>query len=231
MHMHTPDDHHAAGKADDPACGCDAAKDGPVADPKYRRILWIALFGNALMFCIEVIGGVTANSASLMADAIDFFGDSVSFAVSLAVLSMALVWRARTALVKGLFMACYGLGILALTVWNLFHAVVPHATTMSIIAIAAFGVNLGVALLLYRYRAGDANMRSVWLCSRNDALSNLAILAAAAGVFGTGSAWPDLLVAAIMATLGLTGGISVIRHARSELVNVPGSLAKAHHAH
>ncbi len=197
--------------------GCAASADGPVNDPKYRRILWIALIGNAVMFLVEIIGGVTANSVSLMADAIDFFGDSVSFAVSLAVLSMALVWRARTALVKGIFMAGYGLGILALTLWNIWHGTVPEAATMTIIGIAAFIVNLGVALLLYRYRGGDSNMRSVWLCSRNDALGNLAIIAAAAGVFGTGTAWPDLFVAAVMATLGLTAGISVIRHARDEI--------------
>jgi Co/Zn/Cd efflux system component len=209
MHNHaTPDEH---------ACGCAAAAQGPVADPVYRRILWIALFGNALMFLLEITGGLSAKSASLLADAIDFFGDSVSFAVSLAVLSMALVWRARAAFLKGIFMTLYGVGVLALTIWNMLHGVVPEAKIMTAIGIAAFAVNLCVALLLYRYRAGDANMRSVWLCSRNDAFSNLAIVAAAAGVFGTGTAWPDLLVAAVMATLGLTAGISVIRQARTEL--------------
>ncbi len=197
--------------------GCAASAAGPVKDPEYRRILWIALIGNAVMFLVEIIGGVTANSVSLLADAIDFFGDSVSFAVSLAVLSMALVWRARTALIKGIFMAGYGVGILALTVWNIWQGTVPDAATMTVIGIAAFIVNLGIALLLYRYRSGDSNMRSVWLCSRNDALSNLAIIAAAAGVFGTGTAWPDLCVAAVMATLGLTAGVSVIRHARDEI--------------
>ncbi len=218
MHNHgTATGHHAAGKADSHDCGCAAAKDGPVADPAYRRILWIALAGNALMFLVEIIGGVTSNSVSLLADAIDFFGDSMSFAVSLAVMSLALMWRARTALVKGLFMAGYGISILALTVWNMMHGVVPQAATMTIIGIAAFIVNLGVALLLYQYRSGDANMRSVWLCSRNDALSNLAIIAAAAGVFGTGSAWPDLIVAAVMAILGMTAGVTVIRHARADL--------------
>jgi Co/Zn/Cd efflux system component len=222
--MHTPVsplEHHAAGTpeshVDAHACGCAAAANGPVADPKYRRILWIALAGNAAMFFVEIIGGVTANSASLLADAIDFFGDSLSFALSLAVLSMALVWRARVALLKGVSMTLYGAGILALTVWNYLHGVVPEPATMTIIGAVAFVVNLGVALLLYRYRTGDANMRSVWLCSRNDALSNLAIIAAAAGVFGTGTAWPDLIVAAFMATLGLTAGVSVIRHARDDL--------------
>jgi Co/Zn/Cd efflux system component len=218
--MHNPAtavDHHAAGKADDHACGCAAAQNGPVAESGYRRILWIALIGNALMFFVETIGGLTAQSTSLMADAIDFFGDSLSFAVSLFVLSMALIWRARVALLKGFFMAGYGVAILALTAWNMQRGVVPEAATMSMIGIAAFIVNLGVALLLYRYRTGDANMRSVWLCSRNDALSNLAIVAAAAGVFGTGTAWPDIIVAVIMATLGLTAGLTVIRQARAEI--------------
>jgi Co/Zn/Cd efflux system component len=218
--MHNPAtaaDHHTAGKADDHDCGCAAAQNGPVADPGYRRILWIALIGNALMFFVETIGGLAARSTSLMADAIDFFGDSLSFAVSLFVLSMALIWRSRVALLKGFFMAGYGVAILALTAWNMQRGVVPEAATMTFIGIAAFSVNLGVALLLYRYRTGDANMRSVWLCSRNDALSNLAIIAAAAGVFGTGTAWPDIIVAVIMATLGLTAGLTVIRQARVEI--------------
>jgi Co/Zn/Cd efflux system component len=216
MHQH-PSVAQRQAAASDHDCGCAAAAKGPVADPRYRRILWIALAGNAAMFCVEIIGGVTANSASLLADAIDFFGDSVSFAMSLAVLSMALVWRARVALLKGISMMLYGAGIVALTVWNYVHHVVPEPATMTIIGAVAFAVNLGVALMLYRYRSGDANMRSVWLCSRNDALSNLAIIAAAAGVFGTGSAWPDLLVAAFMATLALTAGMSVVRHARADL--------------
>jgi Co/Zn/Cd efflux system component len=215
-------DHHATGHHDsdkfhDHGCGCAAAQNGPVAEAGYRRILWIALIGNAMMFFVETIGGLAAQSTSLMADAIDFFGDTLSFAVSLFVLSMALIWRARVALLKGFFMASYGVGILVLTLWNMQRGVVPEATTMSIIGLAAFIVNLGVALLLYRYRTGDANMRSVWLCSRNDALSNLAIIAAAAGVFGTGTAWPDIIVAVIMATLGFTAGLTVIRQARAEI--------------
>jgi Co/Zn/Cd efflux system component len=216
MHSHSTSGHHDA-SAHAGHEGCAAAANGPVSDPKYRRILWIALLGNALMFFVEIIGGVAAHSASLLADAIDFFGDSLSFALSLAVMSMALLWRARVALLKGLSMAAYGAGILTLTVWNYLHHVVPEPATMTVIGAIAFAVNLGVALLLYRYRTGDANMRSVWLCSRNDALSNLAIIAAAAGVFGTGTAWPDLIVAAFMAMLGLSAGMTVIRHARTEL--------------
>lgn len=188
-----------------------------VMPPRYRRVLWIALLVNLSMFLVELGAGWGAGSASLLADAVDFFGDAVNYGISLFVLSMGLVWRARTALFKGLSMGAYGLYVLAQAGWNLGHGVLPEAATMGLIGSLALIANLSVAGLLYAYRTGDASMRSVWLCTRNDAIGNLAILLAAAGVFGTGTAWPDLGVATLMAVLGLGAAREVIAQARREL--------------
>jgi Co/Zn/Cd efflux system component len=183
----------------------------------YRLILWIALIANAGMFVVELAAGLAAGSVSLQADALDFFGDAANYGVSLAVHGMALAWRARASLLKGFSMAVFGVWVLAHTIFNLVTGVVPEPMTMGVIGTAALAVNLGVALLLYRYREGDSNMRSVWLCTRNDALGNLAVLAAALGVFGTGAGWPDLIVASVMAALALTSSAQVTRHALQEL--------------
>ena len=187
------------------------------ADPRYRRILWVALGVNVAMFCVELGAGLRSGSVSLLADAIDFFGDAANYAVSLAVLSMALRWRSGTALVKGLCMLAFGILVTGRAAWSFSQGITPDALTMGTVGFLALAANVGVAALLYAWREGDANMRSVWLCSRNDAISNLAVMAAALGVFGTSQAWPDLAVAAIMAGLALWSGVSVIRHARAEL--------------
>ena len=189
--------------------------------PRYRRALWIALVVNLAMFGVELAAGWGAGSASLLADAVDFFGDAANYAVSLVVLSMGLAARARTALLKAFFMGGYGVYVLGQAAWNGFNGVVPEALTMGLVGTLALCANLGVAALLYAYREGDANMRSVWLCSRNDAIGNLAIVLAAVGVFGTGTAWPDLIVAAIMGVLGLTAARQVIAQARQELASAP----------
>lgn len=206
------------------ACACHSscstetpANAAPPIDPRWRRALWIALVVNAAMFGVELVAGLQANSVSLLADAVDFAGDAANYALSLAVLSMALVWRSRAAFVKGATMFAYGLFVLARAGWLLQSGSVPEPLTMGVVGLVALLANAGVAVLLYGFRTGDANMRSVWLCSRNDALSNLAVMAAALGVFGTGSAWPDLAVAAVMAVLALTAGLSVMRQARAEL--------------
>jgi Co/Zn/Cd efflux system component len=185
--------------------------------PRYRRALWIALVINALMFVVEIIGGMRSGSVSLLADAVDFAGDAANYGISLAVLSMGLLWRARAALVKGFTMGAYGLFVLGKTLWAAMAGVPPEAITMGVIGVVALAANVSVALMLYAYRDGDANMRSVWLCSRNDAIVNVAIVLAAFGVFGTGSAWPDLLVAAVVAGLALTASTSVVRQARAEI--------------
>lgn len=186
-------------------------------DPNYRRVLWLALFANAAMFAAEIAGSFASGSVSLLADAVDFAGDAANYGLSLAVLSMGLIWRARAALVKGISMAAFGIFVLARTAWLAVEGVPPDPITMGAIALLALTVNVGVAVLLFTYRRGDANMRSVWLCSRNDALGNVAVMIAAAGVFGTGSGWPDLVVAMLMGTLALSAGVSVVRMARREI--------------
>jgi Co/Zn/Cd efflux system component len=187
------------------------------APPGYARALWIALAVNAGMFALEIAAGLRSGSVSLLADAIDFFGDAANYGVSLAVLALHVGWRARSALLKAASMALFGLAVLARAAWSAWHGVVPEATTMGAVGTLALLANVGVAVMLYRYREGDANMRSVWLCTRNDALGNLAVLAAALGVFGTGTSWPDLVVAAGMALLALTSAWAVTRQARTEL--------------
>jgi len=184
---------------------------------QWRRALWIALAINAAMFLAEVAVGVAAGSASLQADAIDFLGDAANYAISLGVAGMALNWRARAALLKGWSLGFLGATVLLSTVWHAYAGTLPKAETMGAVGVLALFANGGVALMLYRFRASEANMRAVWICSRNDAIGNLAVLAAALGVFGSGSAWPDLIVAAIMAMLAVRGGWQIVEHARSEL--------------
>lgn len=185
--------------------------------PRYRRILWIALALNAAMFAVEIGAGLQSGSVSLLADAIDFFGDAANYGVTLAVLSMGLAWRSGAAALKGASMLGFGLFVAGRTIWAVAHGVPPEALTMGVVGTIALAVNVLVAVMLYAFREGDANMRSVWLCSRNDAIGNVAVMLAALGVFGTHSAWPDLAVAAGMAALAINGGWSVLRRARAEL--------------
>lgn len=196
---------------------------------RYRKILWVALVVNAGMFLVEIGAGLQAGSLALLADAVDFAGDALNYGVSLAVLASALAWRARAAILKAASMMGFGLYVLGAALWSLWHGEVPQAFTMGAVAVLALLVNLGVAWMLYAFREGDANMRSVWLCSRNDAIGNVAVLLAALGVFGTGSAWPDLVVASLMAALALHGGWSVLRQARAEIGQARS--AEAHHGH
>lgn len=195
--------------------GCSSQK--PPVDRRYRRILWIALFVNAGMFIVELAGGWNAGSVSLLADAVDFFGDAANYGLSLFVLALAPIWRSRTALIKGLTMGGYGLFVLGTAAWNLATGVLPEPATMGIIGFLALLANLSVAVLLFAYRNGDSNMRSVWLCTRNDAIGNVAVMLAALGVFGTGSGLPDIAVAGVMGVLGLTAAKTVIKQAQGEL--------------
>lgn len=199
---------------------CCAPAPGPDNSPRWRKALWIALAVNAGMFVVEIYAGAAADSRALMADALDFFGDAANYAISLAVAGLALVWRARAALAKGITLLALGLFVLISAAWGAVYGTSPEAHTMGVIGGMALVANVGVALMLYRFRGGDANMRSVWICSRNDAVGNVAVVAAAAGVFGTGTAWPDLIVAAVLALLGLSGGWQIIRQSRVELRQV-----------
>ncbi|WP_394673166.1 cation transporter [Limnobacter sp.] len=198
-------------------CPADEAAKSTAVDAGFRKVLWIALIANATMFFIEVGASWSAGSVSLLADSLDFGGDAANYALSLFVLGMALQTRAKAALLKGISMGLYGTGVLAFAGYAAFQGNVPAYATMGVVAVLALAVNVGVAAIQYRYRNGDSNMRSVWLCSRNDAIGNLAVLGAAVLVGVTQAAWPDLLVAALMASLGLSSSVTVIRQARSEI--------------
>jgi Co/Zn/Cd efflux system component len=202
-----------AGCHDDPCCSGGQA----LNTPSWRRALWIALTLNGAMFLAEIGTGVAAGSASLQADALDFLGDAANYAISLGVAGMALAWRARAALLKGTTLLAFALWVIGITGFHAYYGTLPKAEIMGAVGLLALLTNLGVAVLLFRFRGGDANMRSVWICSRNDAIGNLAVLGAAAGVFGTGTGWPDIVVAAIMTALGVSGGWQIIRKALSEL--------------
>jgi Co/Zn/Cd efflux system component len=208
-HDHSHDHHHHA------------LPEGPVP-PGYRKVLWIALAVNALMFLVEIAAGVATGSVSLLADAIDFLGDAGNYGLSLAVLAMGTVARGRAAMFKAACMLSFGVLVLGRAAWGAFHGLAPEPLTMVLVGALALLANVGVAVILYAYREGDANMRSVWLCTRNDAIGNVAVMLAALGVFGTGTRWPDLLVAAVMAGLALAAGLSVVRQARQELRTVSG---------
>jgi Co/Zn/Cd efflux system component len=184
-------------------------------------VLGVALVLNAGMFLVEVVTGVAAGSSSLLADAVDFAGDAFNYALSLGALALAPAWRSRVALVKGISMGAYGILVLGITGWHAMRGTLPEAATMGVVALLALAVNVGVAMTLYRYRTGDADMRSVWLCSRNDAVGNVAVLLAAGGVLGSRSGWPDWVVAAVLAGLALSSCVSVVRQARREILERP----------
>jgi Co/Zn/Cd efflux system component len=183
----------------------------------YRRVLWAVLAINAVMFAVEVAAGMAAGSASLQADALDFLGDAGNYAISLFVVGMALRYRATAALLKGATMGVFGLWVIGVTAWHAFAGTLPEAFTMGAVGTAALIANAASCGLLWAHRGGDSNMRSAWICTRNDVLGNLAVLLAAAGVFGTGAGWPDIAVAAIMAALALQGAYAVIAQSWSEL--------------
>ncbi len=189
---------------------------GPFDSPQWRRALWIALIVNGFMFLADIATGIVAGSSSLQADAIDFLSDTANYAISLCVAGLALTWRARAAQLKGWSLGLVSIAVLLTAAWRAFTCTPPQAETMGIVGVLALLANGTVALMLYRFRTGDANMRSVWICSRNDAIGNLAVVGAAAAVFGTGTAWPDLIVATLMAALGLTGGWQIVQHARAD---------------
>ncbi len=191
------------------------ADDG--SDPLFRRVLWFALIANFAMFIVELVASRLADSMSLQADALDFFGDAANYAISLFVVGMALTARARASLFKGATMALFGTWVIGSAVYRAIVGSAPEPMTMSLIAFLALLVNIAVAIRLYRFRDGDSNRQSIWLCSRNDAIGNIAVMIAAAGVFASGSRWPDLLVAAVIAALNVAAAVHVVRLARTEI--------------
>lgn len=204
-----------------PCCSDDTCSSSMAATGRYRAVLWIVLGINAVMFLIEIVAGVAAGSAALQADALDFFADAANYGISLFVLGLGIRWRAGAALVKGGSMGLFGFWVIGSVIWHALHGTVPGWGTMGVVGTAALVANAACLALLYAWRDGDANMRSVWICSRNDVISNLAVLAAAFGVFGTGTGWPDIIVAAVMAVLAIQGAATVVRQAMSELRENP----------
>jgi Co/Zn/Cd efflux system component len=169
------------------------------------------------MFAVEIGAGLVAGSASLQADALDFLGDAGNYAISLFVVGMALRYRAMAAAAKAATMGAFGLWVIGVAVWHAVHSTLPQAFTMGAVGFTALVANAASFVLLWAHRGGDSNMRSAWICTRNDVLGNLAVLLAALGVFGTGTGWPDVTVAAIMAALALQGAGIVFRQAFVEL--------------
>src|SRR5262245_19403158 len=191
----------------------------------FRRVLWAVLAINAVMFLVEIGAGLAAGSASLQADALDFLGDAANYAISLFVVGLALRYRAMAALAKAATMGVFGLWVIGTIVWHVLHGTLPNAFTMGTVGFAALIANAASFGLLWVHRTGDANMRSAWICTRNDVLGNVAVLLAAIGVFGTGTGWPDIIVAAIMASLALLGAAVVARPAAEELRRPPIPIA------
>ncbi len=179
-----------------------------------RRILWLVLAINATMFVVEVISGWFARSTALTADAVDFFGDSFTYALTLFVLVRSASWKSGAALAKAALMGLFGLGVLAATAYHAIVPILPDAVVISTVGTVALAANVVCAVLLFRYRGDDVNMRSVWLCSRNDAISNILVICAGLGVFATATAWPDIAVGAIVASLSLSAAWSIVRQVR-----------------
>lgn len=195
-----------------------ASSAGPKIDPIWRRALWIALIVNAVMFAAETAAGFAASSSALQADALDFLSDAANYAISLTVVGLGLAIRSRAAFFKGATLLLLGVWVFGSAAWRAtIGGTVPHADVMGIVGFIALIANGGVALMLFRFRRGDADMRSVWICSRNDAIGNVAVVLAAVGVFGTGTLWPDVTVAVIMAALAITGGWTIMSQALSEM--------------
>lgn len=195
---------------------CNNKADFTGLSPAYKRILLIVIAINAVMFLVEMLAGVKANSQALQADALDFLGDTLTYGISLWAIGKSLQLRSRVALFKGLSLLLMAIWILSSTLYKFWFIQTPDATMMGSVAILAFVANVISVLLLVKYKDGDANIRSVWLCSRNDAIGNLVVLIAASGVWVTDSGLPDLIVAAFLASLFLSSAKQIIQQANTE---------------
>ena len=198
------------------ACGCSGNPTFDGLDPAYKRVLWVVIAINAAMFLVEMAAGKLAGSQALQADALDFLGDSLTYGLSLAVIGMSLKARSMAALLKGMSLLLMGLWVFGSTAYQVLVLGVPQAEIMGAIGLLALAANLASVLLLMRYKDGDANVRSVWLCSRNDAIGNVAVMVASVAVWFTVSAWPDLIVASIMAGLFLRSSQLILMQAWQE---------------
>ncbi len=197
------------------ACGHDHAPFDGISET-YKRRLWMVIAINAAMFAVEMTAGQMARSQALQADALDFFADAVTYGISLAVIGASLKTRSMAAAAKGVSLFLMGLWVFGSTIWRVFQGGVPEAPVMGIIGFLALAANVASVLLLMSYKDGDANVRSVWLCSRNDAIGNVVVMIAALGVWGTATAWPDLIVAGIMAGLFLNSSVQILSQSLAE---------------
>jgi len=213
------------------ACGCSGNPQFDGLDPTYKRILWVVIFINAAMFLVEMSAGKLAGSQALQADALDFLGDSLTYGLSLAVIGMSLKARSAAALLKGVSLLLMGLWVFGSTIYQVLILGVPKAEIMGAIGFLALAANLASVLLLMRYKDGDANVRSVWLCSRNDAIGNVAVMMASVAVWFTVSAWPDLLVAVVMAGLFLRSSQLILVQAWNEYRSGEDLDALSSHGH
>jgi Co/Zn/Cd efflux system component len=196
-------------------CGANVKFEGLSAAYKHR--LWLVIAINAGMFAVETAGGALAGSQALQADALDFLGDALTYGITLAVIGASVTVRARAALFKGITLSLMGFWVFGATAYHVLVLGMPRAELMGAIGFLALAANVTSVLLLAKYKDGDANVRSVWLCSRNDAIGNIAVMVAALAVWWTASKWPDLIVAAIMAGLFLWSSAQILRQALGEL--------------
>ena len=210
-------------ECDKSGCGCSEGVTFDGLSSDYRRRLWAVIAINASMFALEMGAGVLAGSQALQADALDFFGDTLTYGLSLAVIGLSLRVRATAAIVKGVSLALMGLWVFGSTIWHALVLGLPRAEVMGLIGFLALAANLASVLILLKYKDGDANVRSVWLCSRNDAVGNVAVMLAAVGVWGTGSGWPDVIVAALLAALFLQSAAKIVHQAIKEWRTATGS--------
>ena len=199
-------------------CGNETRFEG--LDPAYKRRLWVVIGINAVMFIVEMAAGALAGSRALQADALDFLGDTLTYSMTLAVIGSALRVRAWAAFIKGVSLTLMGVWVLGATAYHVLVVGTPQAEVMGLVGFLALAANVTSVLLLVRYKEGDANVRSVWLCSRNDAIGNVAVMLAALGVWLTGTRWPDLIVAALMAGVFVTSSVQILRQAVGELRTV-----------
>jgi len=195
-------------------CGNETSFEG--VSPDYKCRLWAVIAINGVMFAVEMVAGQLAGSQALKADALDFFGDSLTYALSMAVIGASLRVRASAAIFKGLSLLAMGLWVFGSTAYTVFVLGVPEARVMGAIGFLALAANVASVLLLVKYKDGDANVRSVWLCSRNDAIGNIAVMVAAVGVWSTATGWPDLIVAALMAGLFTWSALQILRQGVGE---------------
>lgn len=195
-------------------CNADGQSDVSAA---YRKVLWICLIANAVMFVAQMVASYAAHSVSLLANSADFFSDAANYGISLYVLNLSLRQKARASMFKGISLGVVGLWVTFETLHHALQPELPEPLIMAVISVVALAVNVGCAVLLYKYRGGDSNRESVWICSRNDAIGNIAVMIAAAGVFASSTIWPDIIVAAILGWLAVTGAWRIIQSAKKEM--------------